>query len=105
ADAEGDAARFLALLAEYKKAPEVTRERLYIEAVEDVYSRTNKVILDTDGSGNLLYLPIDKLIEAGGERRTLNRADSGRTSMTQSPSESSSPENAEAGLRDRRTRQ
>lgn len=105
ADAEGDAARFLSLLAEYKKAPEVTRERLYIEAVEDVYSRTNKVILDTDGSGNLLYLPIDKLIEAGGERRTLNRADSGRTSMTQSPSESSSPENAEAGLRDRRTRQ
>ncbi|MDX1509390.1 MAG: FtsH protease activity modulator HflK, partial [Woeseiaceae bacterium] len=64
ANAEGEAARFEALLAEYERAPEVTRERLYIEAVEQVYSNTNKVILDSEGSGNLLYLPIDKLIES-----------------------------------------
>ncbi len=62
ADAEGQASRFLALLKEYKKAPRVTRDRLYIEAVEEVYMNSNKVILDSKGSGNLLYLPIDKLI-------------------------------------------
>ena len=71
-DAEGQAARFVALLAEYQRAPRVTRDRLYIEAIEDVYARSNKVILDSDDSGNLLYLPIDRLIEAptrrGGEQ-------------------------------------
>ena len=66
ASAEGEAARFEALLLEYEKAPEVTRDRLYIEAVEEVYGNSNKVILDSQGSGNLLYLPIDKLIENRG---------------------------------------
>ncbi|ANO51635.1 FtsH protease activity modulator HflK [Woeseia oceani] len=105
ADAEGDAARFVALLEEYSKAPEVTRERLYLEAIEDVYSRSSKVIIDTEGNGSLLYLPIDKLMEASGERRTLNRADSSRTSMSQSPSESSIPDSEGLTERDRRTRQ
>ena len=63
ADAEGEAARFEALLTEYQKAPKVTRDRLYIEAIEVVYSRSNKVILDSEGSGNLLYLPIDQLLK------------------------------------------
>lgn len=63
ADAEGEAARFEALLVEYQKAPRVTRDRLYIEAIEEVYSRSNKVILDSDGSGNLLYLPIDQIMK------------------------------------------
>ena len=62
ANAEGEAARFEALLVEYQKAPRVTRDRLYIEAVEEVYGNANKVILDSEGSGNLLYLPIDKLL-------------------------------------------
>jgi HflK protein len=64
ADAEGDAARFTALLVEYKKAPRVTRDRLYIEAIEEVYANSNKVFVDSQSSGNLLYLPIDKLIGA-----------------------------------------
>ena len=68
ADAEGAAARFVALLAEYQKAPRVTRDRLYIEAVEEVYGNSNKVILDSQGSGNLLYLPIDKLV--GNQNRS-----------------------------------
>ena len=68
ADADGQASRFLALLAEYQKAPEVTRDRLYIEAIEQVYANANKVILDADGSGNLLYLPIDKLIGASNRQ-------------------------------------
>ncbi|MGI9330796.1 MAG: FtsH protease activity modulator HflK [Gammaproteobacteria bacterium] len=70
ADAQGESARFEKLLSEYEKAPEVTRERLYIEALEDVYARSNKVILDAKGSGNLLYLPMDKLIEQGRSSST-----------------------------------
>ena len=62
ANSEGEAARFEALLTEYQKAPRVTRDRLYIEAIEEVYGKANKVIIDTDGSGNLLYLPMDRLL-------------------------------------------
>ena len=61
ANAEGEAKRFNALLQEYRKAPEVTRERLYLDAVQSVYTRTNKVMVDVDGGNNLLYLPLDKL--------------------------------------------
>ncbi len=70
ADAEGEAARFESLLAEYQKAPEVTRQRLYLETVEQVYGNANKVMLDADGSGNLLYLPVDELMkrQSGGIR-------------------------------------
>ncbi|CAN5302132.1 FtsH protease activity modulator HflK [soil metagenome] len=63
AEAEGEANRFLQLLAEYEEAPEVTRERLYLETLERVLGRSKKVYLDADGSGNLIYLPIDKLLE------------------------------------------
>ncbi len=64
ARAEGDASRFTQLLTEYKKAPEVTRERLYLEAVEHVLTNSNKVIVDTKNSNNMMYLPLDKLIGA-----------------------------------------
>ena len=66
ADAEGDASRFEALLAEYQKAPRVTRDRLYIEAVEEVYGGASKVLIDTDGSGNLLYLPLNEIMQRSG---------------------------------------
>lgn len=65
AKAEGEAERFLALLTEYNKAPSITRERLYLEATQSVYSNSTKVIMDVDGGNNLLYLPIDKIIESG----------------------------------------
>ena len=65
-DAEGEAGRFEALLVEYQKAPRVTRDRLYLEAIEEVYSNSNKIIIDSDGAGgNLLYLPLDQLRSAG----------------------------------------
>ncbi len=60
---EGEADRFRQLVAQYEKAPRVTRERLYIEAVESVLSRSQKVVVDTKGSNQMLYLPLDKLIE------------------------------------------
>ena len=63
ADAQGEAARFELLLAEYKKAPEVTRRRLYLEAMEEIYSSSNKVLVDSDSGNNMLYLPVDKILE------------------------------------------
>ena len=63
ADAQGETARFSALLAAYERAPELTRQRMYIETVESVLKNASKVIIDTKGSGNMLYLPIDKLME------------------------------------------
>lgn len=63
AEAQGQATRFLAVLAEYEKAPEVTRKRLYLETVEEVLGKTNKVMLDVEGGNSLMYLPLDKLIQ------------------------------------------
>jgi membrane protease subunit HflK len=60
--AEGEASRFTQLFNEYKKAPDVTKERLYIEAVESVLSQSSKVMIDIEGGNNLMYLPLDQLI-------------------------------------------
>ena len=62
AESEGETARFLSVLTEYEKAPEVTRDRLYLDAMENVYSNTSKVMIDTKGSNNLMYLPLDKMM-------------------------------------------
>ena len=62
----GEASRFTALLKEYQKAPGVTRERLYIDAIEQVMTDSTKVLMDTEGGNNMLYLPLDKLVQQGG---------------------------------------
>ena len=62
--AEGEAIRFTNLYREYEKAPQVTRERLYIETVESVLANTSKVMIDVEGGNNLLYLPLDKLMDS-----------------------------------------
>lgn len=67
AEAEGEASRFLAVLTEYEKAPKVTRQRLYLDTIEDVLAKTNKVMIDTKDSNSLMYLPLDKLIQSGGK--------------------------------------
>jgi len=78
-DAEGEAGRFEALLTEYQKAPRVTRDRLYLDALEEVYSNSTKIIIDSKGDGgNLLYLPLDQL-RRDGTRATLG-SESNRTS-------------------------
>jgi membrane protease subunit HflK len=63
ATAEGDASRFKQILTEYAKAPEVTRQRMYLETMQQVYANTSKVMIDAKGGGNLLYLPLDKLMQ------------------------------------------
>ncbi|MFT5082410.1 MAG: membrane protease subunit HflK [Lentisphaeria bacterium] len=62
--AEGEAKRFEYLLTEYSKAPEVTRQRLYLDAVEEVMSNSSKVLVDVEGGNNMLYLPLDKIMSA-----------------------------------------
>ena len=63
--AEGDAARFRSIVTEYSKAPGVTRDRLYLDMMQSVLGSTSKVLVDKSGSGNLLYLPLDKLMQQG----------------------------------------
>ncbi|VAW58991.1 HflK protein [hydrothermal vent metagenome] len=63
ARAEGNAQRFTKLYVEYRKAPEVTRDRIYIETVETVLSNTSKIMVDVDGGSNMIYLPLDKMLE------------------------------------------
>ncbi|MDH3276408.1 MAG: FtsH protease activity modulator HflK [Gammaproteobacteria bacterium] len=104
ADAEGEAARFESLLTEYHKAPGVTRERLYIDAIEEVYGGSNKVFIDSKGSGNLLYLPIDKMLNEAG--RTEKPVDGTRSADSKAPAVRTSDIDAEpVGARDRRVRQ
>ncbi len=62
--AEGEANRFEKLLTEYHKAPEVTRKRLYLETMAEVLSKTKTIMVDVKGSNNLLYLPLDKLVDS-----------------------------------------
>jgi membrane protease subunit HflK len=66
ANADGEASRFRQVLAEYAKAPAITRERIYIETLQSVLSSTSKILIDTRASGNLLYLPLDKLMQQAG---------------------------------------
>jgi membrane protease subunit HflK len=104
ADAQGEAARFEALLTEYQKAPEVTRERLYIDAIEDVYGRSNKVFLDSSSSGNLLYLPVDQLMRQGS--RSASQGEGSRASDSPLPSQQRSEALAEpVDPRERRIRE
>lgn len=64
ANAEGDASRFQQILAQYDKAPGVTRERMYLETMQSILSNTNKILVDQKKGGNLLYLPLDKLMQS-----------------------------------------
>ncbi|MFG6440941.1 FtsH protease activity modulator HflK [Roseateles sp. LKC17W] len=63
ATAEGDAQRFKSVLAEYQKAPQVTRDRLYIDTMQQVYTNVSKVMVDSRTGSNMLYLPLDKLLQ------------------------------------------
>jgi membrane protease subunit HflK len=73
ARAEGEAERFEQLLKEYKKAPTVTRDRLYIEMMESVLNNSSKVMVDVEEGNNLLYLPLDKLMGRQSETTTVDQ--------------------------------
>ena len=69
--ARGETSRFDQVLGQYEHAPAVTRERMYIETMENVYKNSRKIIVDTKNGGNMLYLPLDKLISAGPQSITM----------------------------------
>jgi membrane protease subunit HflK len=63
AQAEGDSQRFKAILPEYQKAPQVTRDRMYLDAMQQIYTNVTKVVVESKQGSNLMYLPLDKLIQ------------------------------------------
>jgi modulator of FtsH protease HflK len=93
--AKGDASRFLQVLTEYEKAPQVTRERLYLETIEEVLKKTSKVMLDVKGGGNILFLPLDRLLQGSnmpfstGTSQSSAGQSSGSSSTQQSDQRSS----------------
>jgi modulator of FtsH protease HflK len=68
AEAEGEASRFVQILNEYKQAPEVTRERIYLDAITSILSNTSKVLVDVKDGSNMLYLPLDRLLSPDAKR-------------------------------------
>lgn len=102
ATAEGDAQRFRSVLAEYQKAPAVTRDRLYIDAMQQVYSSVSKVLVDSRNGSNLLYLPLDKLMQQAGAVGAVTATPTAPASSSES-STSNSPADVRSrdGLRSR----
>ena len=68
AQAQGDADRFKEVYAQYSKAPAVIRQRMYLETMQQIYSNTTKVFVDSKSGNNVLYLPLDKLVEQTRQR-------------------------------------
>lgn len=88
ANAQGDASRFKQVLVEYQKAPAVTRDRMYLETMQQIFSNTTKVMVDAKNGNNLLYLPLDKLIA----QSTANDAAGGKSSVASSPGVAPAPD-------------
>jgi len=88
AQAEGDAQRFSRVLAEYQKAPQVTRDRLYIDAMQQIYANVTKVMVDVRANSNLLFLPLDRLLQ---------QAQSATAGATAQPGVAAPSESAPAG--------
>jgi modulator of FtsH protease HflK len=97
--ADGDAQRFRSVLAEYQKAPGVTRDRLYLETMQQVYGNVSKVLVDSRSSNNLLYLPLDKLMQAAGAATTATPP-----AVTDTPTPPSAPAPAAVPTPDARSR-
>jgi membrane protease subunit HflK len=97
--AEGDVARFRQVLVEYSKAPQVTRDRLYLDTMQQIFSSTTKVMIDSKASNPLLYVPLDKLLQqSGGDAATV------RPPASMSPEPSPAEPRPTAGARVRESR-
>lgn len=102
AQAQGDAQRFSSVLAEYQKAPTVTRDRMYLETMQQIYGSVTKVLVDSRQGSNLLYLPLDKIMQgvASGVGTPEQSLSSGATSPTAVPSAPSSSISIDPRARD-----
>ncbi len=99
AQAEGDAQRFRSVHAEYQKAPAVTRDRLYLETMQSIYANVTKVMLDTRSGSNLLYMPLDRLLQGGagataGSAPTVVPVPAGETATPAAPADPRSRDGA-----------
>jgi membrane protease subunit HflK len=103
ASAEGDASRFKQVLVEYQKAPAVTRDRMYLETMQQIFSNTAKVMVDARSGSNLLYLPLDKLIAQTAADSAQAKPATG-AAATVAPAAAASDAAAEAARRDPRSR-
>lgn len=106
ANAEGDASRFKQVLVEYAKAPAVTRERLYLDTMQQVFANTTKVIVDSRANNSLMYLPLDRLIQQSGAEARAQAAGQGGTGEARADAPATAPTPAPAptqreGLRSR----
>jgi modulator of FtsH protease HflK len=94
ATAQGDASRFRQILSEYEKAPQVTRERMYLDTMQQVLGATSKVIVDQKGGQNLLYLPLDRIMQMAGQTPSVTIEPSPRASVPEITSPPVVPEPA-----------
>lgn len=99
AQSQGDAQRFSLIQAEHAKAPRVMRERLYLEAMQEIYSNVTKVLIDTRENSNLLYLPLDKIMQSAGAEPTLRGA-GGAGGVSSAPASAASTASNDARARD-----
>lgn len=97
ARAEGDSSRFDQILDEYKKAPDVTRERLYLDMMQDVLTQSSKILIDQESGNNLLYLPLDKLVHMSGPSPTAPQAAASTQQQQPSLSQELTSENTTRG--------
>ena len=104
ANAQGDASRFTAVVAEYEKAPQVTRERMYLDTIQQVMQNTSKVLVDQKGGQNLLYLPLDKIMQMSGAPASTINADPVAKSVTLSDPPATAAPDPTAARRDLRSR-
>jgi membrane protease subunit HflK len=103
AQADGEADRFNKLLAEYRKAPVVTRQRLYLDALQSVYANSSKVMVDVEGGNNVMYLPLDKMTSGSRSSTSgpLNVDSSNIRELTNAVTEQLRRDAAAAGSRNR----
>jgi len=105
AQAQGDAQRFRSVLAEYQKAPQVTRDRMYLDTMQQVYSNVTKVLVDSRQGSNLLYLPLEKIMQqVAAESSGVVSAASGAAAPPTTTSSSSAPAPATGSANDARSR-
>jgi len=109
ARAEGQAARFQELLAEYQQDPEIMRERLYLETIESVMTNSSKVLVDVQGSNNLMYLPVDRLMQqrqgSAGKGGSSSGSAAGNSQQSTSSSSNSSSSSSRRRMFDPRSRE
>jgi membrane protease subunit HflK len=101
AQAQGDAQRFRSVLAEYQKAPQVTRDRMYTDAMQQVYTNVTKVLVESKQGSNLLYLPLDKIMQQSAQGAPAASSDAAAAGATSPPLNSSVPSStADSRVRD-----